>query len=400
MKNLQGDVVQIRSIYGTVVVEYTYDAWGNVLSTTGLYADTLGVNNPIRYRGYYYDFETGFYYLQSRYYDPAIRRFINADGYVNANGDLLGFNLFAYCGNNPVMGYDPTGEWSWSKFFNGAKLLSVGITAIATAATILTCGAAAPVMVAVAAVTLTAGTLTAVNGVAEVVEAGTDYNFVRDGAFGGNAEAYNTYSKVMETVSEVGTIICGSYYAAKGGNVCFVAGTMIVASAGLVPIEEIKAGDMVYAHNPETRETELKEVVRTFKNEATELVHLTIAGEEITCTNEHPFYSPVKGWTAACQLRAGDKLVTLNGEYVIVEQVQHEILEAPVAVYNFEVEGFHTYFVGSTGVLVHNRCSVDNISTGRTTPNNLTEKLAMDSVKSNPSAGKVLNNKVKTLIST
>ena len=72
VKNLQGDVVQIRSIYGTVVVEYTYDAWGNVLSMTGMYADTLGVNNPIRYRGYYYDYETGFYYLQSRYYDPKL----------------------------------------------------------------------------------------------------------------------------------------------------------------------------------------------------------------------------------------------------------------------------------------------------------------------------------------
>ena len=75
--------------------------------------------------------------------------------------------------------------------------------------------------------------------------------------------------------------------------------------------------------------------------------------------------------------------------------MQHEILEAPVAVYNFEVEGFHTYFVGETSVLVHNRCSVDDISTGRTTPNNLTEKLAMDSAKSNPSAGKVLNIKLK-----
>ena len=111
VKNLQGDVVQIRSIYGTVVVEYTYDAWGNVLSITGMYADTLGVNNPIRYRGYYQDFETGFYYLQSRYYDPAVRRFINADGYINANDDLLGYNMYAYCGNNPVNRNDDGGEF-------------------------------------------------------------------------------------------------------------------------------------------------------------------------------------------------------------------------------------------------------------------------------------------------
>ena len=59
---------------------------------------------------------------------------------------------------------------------------------------------------------------------------------------------------------------------------------------------------------------------------------------------------------AACQLRAGDVLVMLNGEYVVVEQVQHELLESPVAVYNFEVEGFHTYYVGDTEVLVHNTC--------------------------------------------
>ena len=178
-------------------------------------------------------------------------------------------------------------------------------------------------------------------------------------------------------------------------GICFVAGTLVETENGGIPIEEITAGMMVYAHNPDTGETELKEVVRVFRNEASELVHVYVNGEEIVCTNEHPFYSPVKGWTAACQLRAGDRLVTLNGEYVIVEQVQHEILEAPVAVYNFEVEGFHTYFVGETSVLVHNRCSVDDISTGRTTPNNLTEKLAMDSAKSNPSAGKVLNIKLK-----
>ena len=114
VKNLQGDVVQIRSIYGTVVVEYTYDAWGNVLSITGMYADTLGVNNPIRYRGYYQDFETGFYYLQSRYYDPAVRRFINADSVLH--NSFLGYNQYAYCYNSPIAYVDTNGNSAQAAF--------------------------------------------------------------------------------------------------------------------------------------------------------------------------------------------------------------------------------------------------------------------------------------------
>lgn len=109
IKNLQNDVIAIANTSGSIVVNYTYDAWGNLLSTTGSMASTVGAVNPIRYRSYYYDGETGFYYLQTRYYDPAIRRFINVDGYLNANGDILGFNMYAYCGNNPVMYSDPTG---------------------------------------------------------------------------------------------------------------------------------------------------------------------------------------------------------------------------------------------------------------------------------------------------
>ena len=113
---------------------------------------------------------------------------------------------------------------------------------------------------------------------------------------------------------------------------------------------------MVYATNPETGETELKEVVNTFVRESSELVHITVNGEEITTTPTHPFYSPVKGWTSAIDLRAGDRLQLLNGEYVIVEQVQHELLENPETTYNFEVEDFHTYYVGEEPVLVHNKC--------------------------------------------
>ena len=93
------------------MVEYTYDAWGKVLSVTGSMADTVGTINPMRYRGYYLDNETGYYYLQSRYYIPEICRFINADepSYIGVSGTLLGYNLFAYCENEPVMNVDPTG---------------------------------------------------------------------------------------------------------------------------------------------------------------------------------------------------------------------------------------------------------------------------------------------------
>lgn len=94
------------------MASYVYDAWGKVLSSSG----TLANVNPLRYRGYYYDTETRLYYLQSRYYDPVVKRFINADGYV-CNGPVFsGQNMFSYCGNNPIYRVDHTGE-SWSDFW-------------------------------------------------------------------------------------------------------------------------------------------------------------------------------------------------------------------------------------------------------------------------------------------
>ena len=128
VKNLQGDVVAITDASGNIVAEYTYDAWGCVLYTNEYTHDNIGYVNPIRYRSYYQDNETGFYYLQSRYYDPMIKRFINADGYVNANGDILGFNMYAYCGNNPVMGCDPTGKWTYSQGYSFSAFAFSGIS--------------------------------------------------------------------------------------------------------------------------------------------------------------------------------------------------------------------------------------------------------------------------------
>ena len=103
--NLQGDVMSIVDAQGEVVAEYEYDPYGNILTATGPLADV----NPLRYRGYVFDSETQFYYLQSRYYDPEIGRFLNADVYASTGQGVLGNNMFAYCGNNPVNYLDPAG---------------------------------------------------------------------------------------------------------------------------------------------------------------------------------------------------------------------------------------------------------------------------------------------------
>jgi RHS repeat-associated protein len=120
IKNLQGDVTKIIDENGTVCATYAYDAWGALLaenedsSITGL--------NPFRYRGYVYDPETELYYLQSRYYDPLTGRFLNADSYTDTkSGSPLSTNMFAYCENNPISGYDPDGFYSRSKALKYAK---------------------------------------------------------------------------------------------------------------------------------------------------------------------------------------------------------------------------------------------------------------------------------------
>ena len=110
IKNIQGDFVGIMDAAGTQVVTYTYDSWGKLLSVGG--NTELGNKNPFRYRGYYYDDETGFYYVISRYYDPEVGRFISSDDvdYLGADGSLNIYNLYAYCYNNPVNMADDSGN--------------------------------------------------------------------------------------------------------------------------------------------------------------------------------------------------------------------------------------------------------------------------------------------------
>ena len=108
-----------------------FDSWGKLLSTSGSLASTLGKNNPFRYRGYVYDEETGFYYVSSRYYDPEIGRWISPEpnvynGEFDEGAGLIGYNVYAYCANNPVNNLDPTGEFVIST----AVLIGIGIGAL------------------------------------------------------------------------------------------------------------------------------------------------------------------------------------------------------------------------------------------------------------------------------
>lgn len=110
-KNAQGDVVRIFDADGNFVSEYFYDAWGNIASISG--NEEIADANPFRYRGYYYDNESGLYYLQSRYYDSFTGRFLNADNsYLIENGE---YNLYKYCSNNPISYVDTDGKWRYNR---------------------------------------------------------------------------------------------------------------------------------------------------------------------------------------------------------------------------------------------------------------------------------------------
>ena len=110
IKNGQNDIIGILDNNYNKIVEYIYDSWGNILEIKDNSINNIGIINPFRYRSYYYDNETKLYYLNSRYYNPLWGRFINCDGIIGANEDILSYNLYAYCSNNPVNMIDLDGK--------------------------------------------------------------------------------------------------------------------------------------------------------------------------------------------------------------------------------------------------------------------------------------------------
>ena len=334
--DIRGSVTSILYAGSTPVISYDYDVFGNTSENRKDNYDAIrGFNNEIRYSGGIYDDSTELYYLNARYYDPQNGRFLNMDTYRGNNLNPQSLHLYVYCGNDPINFIDPSG-YSRSHpstlkkknklFHKQADKNTKGdftyyFDTLLWLVPIPGAGAAAK-LVKVFAKTKQGARLVKTLG---------------------NSKAVKLAAERLKAPKNKPAL-------------CFVEGTLVSTKNGSKPIEDITKGDFVYSENPETGEEALKPVVQTFVNETKELVHLFAGEEEIVTTPEHPFYVPKQGWTEAIKLRAGDILVLQNGEYINVEMIQHEILERPVTVYNFEVADFHTYYVGSDGVLAHNFC--------------------------------------------
>ena len=162
-----------------------------------------------------------------------------------------------------------------------------------------------------------------------------------------------------------------------------------MTAAGLKKIEEIREGDLVLAYDEETGEQAYKPVVQLFRNESKDWTGVTVNGKEIISTPGHKYYLPEsKTWVSAEDLKVGDEVLTSEGQRAIIKAVRPIHYETPQTTYNFEVEGFHTYYVG-TGVLVHNKGCKDLIET----ENSLTQDGVKVEVRPGEALGKVAHHK-------
>ena len=359
VKNYLDDIISIVDKNIKVVARYSYDAWGVPVVVQDSSNCGIASINPFRYRGYYYDEETSLYYVSSRYYDPKVVRFLNSDEVLmlGMGKAALSNNLFVYCENDPVNQKDDSG-------YVAANIIGAAIGAV-----IGVVGGAflgnwlADLLklsgwkrwIFVGGVSVLVGATASVIGyfigpyVAKIAVKLGQYvaNLIRKGRIAFKKLSSSVKSSMRTLFKE---------------TCCFIAGTKISTPLGEKPIEEIFAGDSVYSASPETSEIGIKKVLNVFKKQTDTLYHIIVDGEEIVTTDEHPFWVNGKGWVAARELILGNELCLQDGKNAEIINVFVEKLSSLVFVYNFEVEDWHTYFVGSNKILVHNKCSLTKIS--------------------------------------
>jgi RHS repeat-associated protein len=395
LADTQGTVRDLVDESGVVLNHITYDSFGKITNQTNAAVSTI-----FGYTGREYDAETGQYYYRARYYDQNVGRFISEDPLGFAAGDT---NIYRYVGNSPTNYRDPLGlECDCSSGINYGTVAKSGLTSavtgLAIAAAIGFAGLTAPVLIGVGAVFLVASAGASLYRRSEQAQASGNSNFgeiagaaaLDTFGFGGLVEGIRgselvtgrclsseERSKGIGEGIGNGIALAGGAKAFKFGSElrkpnipqgvidvaqaskteCFVAGTQIQTIDGTKNIEDIHVGDWVLSDDPNTvGDIEYKQVLQTFAKTTTTTIDIYIDGEKITTTEEHPFWVPGVGWVAAKDLNVGTHLQTKNESWLDIDKIESHTL--PTSVYNFEVEGFHTYFVSNLNLLVHNSCNV------------------------------------------
>lgn len=312
------------------------------------------------------DPNTEWAYQGARWMAPQLARWLSPDPptkapdpkFLLAPWDL---NPYAYARANPVVFWDPDGQ-SWRTFGWGFAKGAVTSLAFVAAAVV------APEMAA------------AIGG-AMLIKTGYDlYKNRHEVVALGHRIASNTTTDAdHELFGQLAGSLVGGFLGARiaarflklppTGGGCFAEGTPILTSRGLVPIESVQVGDLVWSRDTETGEEGWRPVTRTVIHEDEPLVALTIRDDQgredtVLATPNHPFWVEGRGWTPAAELAPLDRVAEAGQKQgVVVSAVQQA---ATARVYNFEVEGWHTYFVGNDATLVHNNnpCFVDDAVSG------------------------------------
>ncbi len=280
--------------------------------------DGIALSYNPRFPGQLYDQETGLHYNYHRDYNPETGRYVQSDPIGLAGG----MNTFGYAYQNPYGYVDPDGRLAWFvPLIVGVLFEGGGLALEAYDNQNNTCG--------------------------DCIQPS---GFLIGGLPGAGAVARTTAMRGTEAIG-------AATQAAK--TLCFTAGTLIHTKDGLKPIETIKIGDLVASRNDATGETAWKPVVRLFHNKDKEILKLTLINqngqqESLGVTPEHPFNVVDQGWVSAEKLQVGTIIHSLNGQVIRVQSVERANERQDT--YNFEVADYHTYFVGDSGVWVHNNC--------------------------------------------
>ncbi|MEG1411367.1 MAG: polymorphic toxin-type HINT domain-containing protein [Terrisporobacter sp.] len=366
-KDMRESTTNVVGVEGKSEVAYEYTDFGE----TEIKGDE-NFFNEICYTGGIYDKKIGLYYLNARYYNPEDGRFLTEDTYRGDSSDPSSLHLYAYCVNNPIAYKDPSGHipvwgvinagfgaidgYNYAKKKNLKGIKKVG--AIVGGAVLGTIDPFKKVKVAKSAkkVKKIAKKRKSTKVVAKRVKKATKK------ASKSKTSSKKLSKKVSKAPKKKKTKKSSKASRNKKdleGGVCFTAGTLISTKDGLIPIEDIEEGKLVWSQNPETGEIALKKVVQTFTNEADTILKIKVDGEVIEATEQHVFYINNVGWIPANMIEEGDTVVLQSGEKVTVDEIDKVVYDELITVYNFEVEDFHTYFVSNTRILVHNSCYVD-----------------------------------------